>query len=74
MAEPLWSARALASLSAQDNYLRPLNSSAADAVLSEIARLATHPTLDPNRALHPVGWVPTLHSPRRCVTPEADVF
>ncbi|WP_165375232.1 type II toxin-antitoxin system RelE/ParE family toxin [Roseovarius nitratireducens] len=39
MADPLWSARALASLTAQDDYLRPLNPAAADAVLSEIARL-----------------------------------
>lgn len=40
MAEPLWSARALASLTAQDDYLRPLNPAAADSVLSEIERLA----------------------------------
>ena len=40
MADPLWSARALASLTAQDDYLRPLNSTAADAVLTEIERLA----------------------------------
>ena len=41
MADPIWSARALASLTAQDDYLRPLNPTAADAVLSEIERLAT---------------------------------
>ena len=40
MADPLWSARALASLTAQDDYLRPLNPAAADAVLTEIERLA----------------------------------
>ncbi|NCQ25179.1 MAG: type II toxin-antitoxin system RelE/ParE family toxin [Roseovarius sp.] len=38
--DPLWSARALASLTAQDDYLRPLNPTAADAVLSEIEHLA----------------------------------
>ncbi|MBK45605.1 MAG: hypothetical protein CMN20_09890 [Roseovarius sp.] len=40
VADPLWSTRALASLTAQDHYLRPLNSTAADAVLTEIERLA----------------------------------
>jgi plasmid stabilization system protein ParE len=40
VADPLWSARALASLTAQDDYLRPLNPAAANAVLSEIERLA----------------------------------
>ncbi len=40
MADALWSARALASLTAQDDYLRPLNPDAADSVLSEIERLA----------------------------------
>lgn len=40
MADPHWSARALASLTAQDDYLRPLNPSAAGSVLSEIERLA----------------------------------
>lgn len=40
MADPLWSARALASLTAQDDYLRPLNPAAADAVLLEVERLA----------------------------------
>ena len=39
MAEPRLSARALASLTAQDDYLRALNPAAADAVLSEIERL-----------------------------------
>jgi plasmid stabilization system protein ParE len=38
--DPLWSARALASLTAQDDYLRPLNPVAADAVLSEIEEVA----------------------------------
>lgn len=40
MADPIWSARALASLTAQDDYLRPLNPVAANAVLSEIEHLA----------------------------------
>lgn len=40
MADPLWSARALTSLTAHDDYLRPLNPAAADAVLSEVERLA----------------------------------
>jgi len=40
VAEPLWSARALASLTSQDDYLRPLNPVAANAVLSEIEHLA----------------------------------
>jgi len=41
VADPIWSARALASLTEQDDYLRPLNPAAADSVLSEIERLAT---------------------------------
>ena len=40
MADPIWSARALASLTAQDDYLRPLNPVAANAVMSEIEHLA----------------------------------
>lgn len=40
MADAHWSARALASLTAQDDYLRALNPAAADSVLSEIERLA----------------------------------
>ena len=40
MADPLWSARALASLTAQDDYLRPLNPTAAKAVLSEVEQQA----------------------------------
>lgn len=39
MADPLWSARALASLTAQDDYLRPLNPAGADAVLFEIEQV-----------------------------------
>jgi len=41
VAEPTWSARALASLTAQDDYLRALNPVAANAVLSEIEHLAS---------------------------------
>ena len=41
MADLHWSRRALASLVAQDDYLRPLNPAAADAVLTEIESLAT---------------------------------
>jgi len=40
VADPLWSARALASLTAQDDYIRPLNPTAADAVLSEVEQRA----------------------------------
>ena len=40
MADLLWSRRAIASLAAQDDWLRPLNPDAADSVLSEIERSA----------------------------------
>ena len=40
MAKLLWSDRALASLSLQDDYLRPRNLTAADAVIAEIEALA----------------------------------
>ena len=40
MADLFWSRRALASLSAQDDWLRPLNRHAANSVLAEIERSA----------------------------------
>ena len=40
MADLLWSRRAIASLAAQDDWLRPRNPGAADSVLREIERSA----------------------------------
>jgi len=39
VADPLWSARALASLIVQDDYLRPLNPASAHAALLEVEHL-----------------------------------
>jgi plasmid stabilization system protein ParE len=40
VADLLWSRRALGSLSAQEEWLRPKNPTAADSILSEVARSA----------------------------------